>query len=95
MANKKQPKVITDKEFEQMMEAIGQNSDDESKHSPNWGGAREGAGRPKKAEGKKKTYSFTLPQELVEELEIRASVQGLSRSEALAQLLAETFCERP
>lgn len=58
--------------------------------SPTWGGARQGAGRPK-GEVRTRTISCRIPEELYSFIESRASRAGQSVSRYLAALIEE--CE--
>jgi hypothetical protein len=52
------------------------------------GGARKGAGRPPKTEGKVVTIAVTVPGELADELDSFAEAKGWTRSRAVTEALA-------
>ncbi len=51
------------------------------------GGAREGAGRPPKAEGKTVVVAVSVPQELAQDLTRYAEAQGESKSAVVTEAL--------
>jgi len=61
------------------------------RHSKDWGGKREGAGRP--TDAPTKTYSLTLPEELVEQFDLECGRQSIPRSTMVAQLIEQYLQE--
>jgi metal-responsive CopG/Arc/MetJ family transcriptional regulator len=53
-----------------------------------WGGARKGAGRPPKEEGKTVVIAASVPEDLAGELDTFAKAKGWSRSKAVTEALA-------
>ena len=52
-----------------------------------WGGPRPGGGRKRLGAEKRRTVAFSLPPDLAAWLETYAEADGVSRSEALTQIL--------
>ena len=61
----------------------------EEKYGYGWGGARPGAGRPKK-EGERVSFRCELPKDAAEILKASAEREGLSRTDYLTKLLRRT-----
>lgn len=59
-----------------------------SEQEPQHGGKREGAGRPRKYRDSTRVTVF-LPAALVAKIDRQAKKRGISRSEAIATVLAE------
>ena len=57
------------------------------RHSKDWGGKREGAGRP--TDAPKKTYSLTLPEKLMEQFDLECGRQSIPRSTKVTELIAQ------
>lgn len=65
------------------------------KNKPQWGGAREGSGRPRSYDGERTvTISFAVPPELVEKLDEYAKQEGMSRSKAITQVLSKNILRK-
>lgn len=62
------------------------------RHSDDWGGSREGAGRP--AGEAKRTVSLSLSDKLVKRLDREADKRRASRSELVELLLGEWFANK-
>jgi len=62
-------------------------------HSPNWGGPREGAGRPVSIEGRRQV-AFQIPQSQIDWLDASSAERGTNRSDLVRNLIARAMAGR-